>query len=343
MVLPLPRAVAAVAVGCVLAAPTSLDSQGTFDAGAFLRTYAGFSSQDVARAAAGTGVARSLQADADEVAISGAIFIAVSRQHFLERFRDIVAFKRNPLVIAIGRFSSQPSAADMRELKLDEDDVSGLKDCRPGDCDLRLDGAGIARLHDVSIRDGGSDEHVSAALREHLAAYVADYLNRGDAALMQYHDDAHPRRLVHDLSLILKRSPYFDRELAAMRQDAVHFGGLAKSTNENMLYWSSEKIAGIPVITLTHAVIVTPATGVTGIATRQLYASHFFHASLGLTVVVDANGPHGPGVMIVYLNRSRTDAFSGILGPVKRAAVRSRARGTAERLLNGLKARLEKK
>ena len=49
----------------------------------------------------------------------------------------------------------------------------------------------------------------------------------------------------------------------------------------------------------------------------------------------------GPASRVIYVNRSRVDAFSGLLGPVKRAAVRSRGRSTTERLLSGLRLRLE--
>jgi hypothetical protein len=339
----LPRTAAAAALGCVLLAPVPSASEGTFDASAFLRHYGGFSNHDLSRAAAGTAVARSLSADSDEVAIAAAIFMAVPRQVYVERFRDIAEFKRNPSVLSIGRFASSPSAADMRELTLDDDDLESLRRCKPGDCDVRLDTAGIARLQSVIGRNGNADGAAAAALREHLAAYAADYVARGDAALMEYHDHERPRRIATDFGHIINRSPYFDRELLPMRQDVVDFGGVTRSANGHMIYWSSEKIAGTPVISLTHAVIAEPKPGLTAIATRQIYASHFFHASLGLTLVADAKGPQNAGVTVVYLNRSRVDVFSGILGPVKRATVRSRARGMAERLMNGLRVRLEKK
>jgi hypothetical protein len=343
MLHPLPRAAAAVALACALLGPAPFASDNAFDASAFLRTYAGFSNHDLTQVASGTADARSLHADSDEVAVAAAVFMAVPRQLFLERFRDIAAFKRNPLLIAIGKFASPPAAADMRELTLDEDDLSALRHCKPGDCDMRLDTAGIEKLRAVAGRNGGSDKDTSMALREHLAAYAAGYLARGDEALMEYHDRERPRRIANDLGPIIGRSPYFERELSAMRQDVARFAGAAKSTNEHMLYWSSEKIASTPVISMTHVIISNPAPGLTAIASRQIYASHFFHASLGLTLVADTTGPGGPGITVIYLNRSRVDAFSGLLGPVKRGAVRSRARGTAERLLNGLRLRLEGK
>ena len=340
MVHPLPRTFAALAIGCALLTPSTAASVAPLEPAAFLRNYGGFSSQDLARAASGTAVARSLIADPDEVAVAGAIFMAVSRQLFMERFRDIAVFKRNPAVLAIGRFSSPPVANDMRELTVDDDDVDALRRCRPGDCDMRLDAAGMARAQ-AALKSTGGVPAVSEAVREHLASYAADYMARGDTALMEYHDHSLPRRIATDLGPIIQQSPYLDRELSSIRADITAFQGVAKSTNDHMVYWSVEKIASTPVLSLTHAIMSAPEPGLTAIATRQIYASHFFHASLGLTLVADATSASGPGVTVIYLNRSRVDAFSGLLGPVKRAAVRSRGRSTAERLLSGLRLRLE--
>jgi hypothetical protein len=39
------------------------------------------------------------------------------------------------------------------------------------------------------------------------------------------------------------------------------------------------------------------------IASKQIWASHYYDGSLGITVLVDAN----PGTYLVYLNRSRID------------------------------------
>ena len=320
----------------------SLKRYNQFDPQAFLRTYAGFTSQDLARVAAGTAVARSLTAEPDEVAVAGAVFMAVPRQTWVERFRDIESFKRNPAVLAIGRFASPPSASDMRSLSLEEDDVDALRKCRPGDCGMRMDQAAMARIQSVGLQGAGAEERATNAVREVLSGYAADYLRRGDAALMEYNDRQRPRRIAAELGMIVKRSPYFEAELSGMRGDVAGFAGIAGSANEHLVYWSVEKIASTPTISLTHAIIAAPTSGVTGIATRQIYGSHFFHASLGLTILADTAGPTAPGVTVIYINRTRVDAFTGLLGPVKRAAVRSRARSGTERLLRDLRTRLER-
>ena len=159
---------------------------------------------------------------------------------------------------------------------------------------------------------------------------------------MTYHDRDRPRRISADLVPIMQRSGYFTRELASMRNDVAAFAGVTSSANEHLLYWSYERVASAAVTSMTHVIIAAPAPGLSAIATRQIYGSHFFHASLGLTLVADISTPGQAGITVIYINRSRVDAFAGLLGPVKRAAVRSRARSGSERLLRDLRTRLEK-
>jgi hypothetical protein len=62
------------------------------------------------------------------------------------------------------------------------------------------------------------------------------------------------------------------------------------------------------------------------IASKQIYAMHYFDASLGLTLLVrDPSAPF-PATYVVYLNRSRIDLFDGLFGGVARRIAAGRAR-----------------
>src|ERR1035437_8151582 len=59
------------------------------------------------------------------------------------------------------------------------------------------------------------------------------------------------------------------------------------------------------------------------IASKQIYASHYFDASLGLTAAIDDPGAAaGPGMYLVHLNRSRIDLLRGFFGGLRRAFLR---------------------
>jgi hypothetical protein len=80
---------------------------------------------------------------------------------------------------------------------------------------------------------------------------------------------------------------------------------------------------------VTH-LAVTPLAGrperAYAAASKQIYGTHYFDSSLGITVLVDAPNSSGPGMFLAYVNRSRLDALRGFFGGLKRSVVRSRAR-----------------
>ncbi len=92
-------------------------------------------------------------------------------------------------------------------------------------------------------------------------------------------------------------------------------------------------------MTVTHVVLRRAdaiGTGARVAASMQLYASHYFDAAVGITLV----WPAGSGSTLTYYNRSRVDTFGGVLGGLVRRIVRSRARSTLESVLAALQRRV---
>ena len=69
------------------------------------------------------------------------------------------------------------------------------------------------------------------------------------------------------------------------------------------------------------------------IASKQIYANHYFDSSLALTAFVNIPGA-SPGSFLLYENRSRADGLEGMFSKIKRGIVEDRA-------VDGLKAILE--
>jgi hypothetical protein len=84
-----------------------------------------------------------------------------------------------------------------------------------------------------------------------------------------------------------------------------------------------------PVISITHVAIAAavddgPVTYAIG--SKQIYAMHYFDASLGLTLLVPDRTAAAPATYVVYVNRSRIDLFDGFFGGVARKIVAGKAR-----------------
>jgi hypothetical protein len=73
---------------------------------------------------------------------------------------------------------------------------------------------------------------------------------------------------------------------------------------------------------------------------KQLFASHYFEASLGMALFVPVPGAQYG--YVTYLNRSRVDTLRGFLAPIARIVAARRARDGLERMLIGVKGKLEK-
>jgi len=128
-----------------------------------------FSPQDLADLEKGKVVTRRLAATATgEVAAVGAVRVKARKQTFVDRYRDIVQFKRGADVPQIGRFGDPPSLQDLASLTVDKQD-GDLRTCRVGnDSQIpernRLEGARRRRARRCSIQRG--------ALRECTRLYV---------------------------------------------------------------------------------------------------------------------------------------------------------------------------
>lgn len=327
-------------VGLALCGSARVAAVRGLDSVEFLQTYGRFSNDDVARISRGETAARTLDTDAAEVAICAAIDVAVPPSFYVARFRDIEAFKIADPVLQVHRFGSPPSAADIATLTITDGDVDDLRRCRTGDCAVKLDVAGIERIGSLQASGAEETSRIADAYRQHLAAYATRYLAHGDSALLEYQDSATTDRIAEELRLIVEHSPYLARETPLVGAVSGFTGALPAGL-EGFLYWSSERVGPRAVVTITHAVIGARPGGPIAIATKQIYASHYFTASLGLTLLADLSTPSAPRTRVIYINRSRVDAFGGMLGSVKRAITRSRARKGADHTLRALKARLE--
>ena len=297
-----------------------------------LNKYAGFSASDFKKIERGEVVARSLSADGDEVALAAATVIRVPVHFYLESFRTIESFKKSAEVVQIGRFSDPPAVGDLRPLTIDAEDLEELRKCRPGVCDLKVTDEAMTRLR------GRTD--LETAFKEWLADYAARYAREGNTALAVYHHEKTPRPAVDSLRHVVERLPFLRDTWPALGTAIGGFNGRLPPGLEQFIYWSKEKPPGKVVVNLTHVVIQPESAGTAVIATKQIYASRYMHASLGMSVLIDRSTAEGPRTLVIYMNRTRVDLFDG-LGIMIRPVVRSRARGSAERLLGRLRPRLE--
>jgi hypothetical protein len=314
-------------------------------ANALLLRDLGFTDGQLVLARNGRVVVRMLKAqDPREVAVAGVTRIAVTKEQFFARYRDIERFKQHEAVLQVGRFSQPPSAADLGRLTFDDEMLDDLRTCRPGDCKVKLPAAWMTLFRErVNWSSAAARHDAQQLFRATLAAYVADYHANGAAALVEYRDKDVAVRLGEVSTALLQHSPSLSAVSPDYARWLVAYPRVSLPVADSFVYWSQEDFGLKPVVSLTHvSVYQDPAQPAVIIgASRQLYATHYFEASLGLTFAIDDGDKARPGIYLIYVNRTRADAMAGSFGRVRRSVVHGRTLDGVEDTLAALKRKLE--
>jgi hypothetical protein len=160
---------------------------------------------------------------------------------------------------------------------------------------------------------------------------VGDYQKRGTAASMEYADESAPLNLGREFISLADSLGTGWNPFAALRQHLLDYPATGTPGTTDRLYWSKEKVGRRTVVSITHLAVMRlhdecPAEY--AVASKQIYGTHYFDASLGLTVLVPDRRTASPFTYLVYLNRSRIDLFDGVFGGVARHIVTAKARST---------------
>jgi hypothetical protein len=268
-----------------------------------------------------------------ELAFAGIVHVKAPASLLIQDFRNIETFRKGAAVLKVKKISDPPTENDFKELTLPENDLKALKKCKPGKCDVKL-----SRKMLEEFRSKGATK-ANEMYREMLLDYVQDYLAGGNSKLIEYLDEKKPVRVVDEFQNLLGSSPY----LKITQPELFTFLQAYKKSSlqhaENFLYWSKERIAFRDVITTTHVTIYSPDASKSVFASKQIYASHYFNASLALTFLF--SDPDGRGFYLMYVNRSRTDMLGGIFSSVKRSMAKNKSSAALKENLALVKQRLE--
>ncbi len=316
------------------AAETFLSEQFQFDAGDFKQL-------DERRA-----VMRALPAsDGREVAMVGVVRMRVPPAFYISQLRAIETFKRDEAVLAIGVFRRPASPDDAAALTLEPEDIERLQRCRPGSCKVQLPADALRRFHD-EVRWGTPEAAADAnrLMRDLLAGMVNRYRQSGDDGLMTYSDGDEPLSVAAQFHALLESGSAVLGRFPALYRYMMDYPRAQPAEVDDVIYWSKEKMGPATVVGVTHLAIAPlggPPPAAFAVASKQLYATHYFDASLGLTILLTDDAAADSASYLVYVNRSRLDILGGFWGGLKRPIVRSRARSAAATHLIQVRDRVE--
>ncbi len=283
-----------------------------------------------------------------EIAGFGIVRVNAPRRAFVDALLDIDGYLRSETVSQVGRFSTPPVAADLDALTLPDADLDALRDCRVGQCGLKLSATMIATLRaEVPWSAPDWRQQTAKRFKQVLVDYVASYRREGPGALAEYVDKTLAVSLADETRSLVAASPY-EQEHAPEFLAHLARGPAAAPLpgTTRLIFWATEHFGYKPTLTITEVVLYLPPDRPDApvfVAMTQLYASHYFEASVALTIATAPASSQPPtGFHLLFLHRSRLDGLrSGFLG-LKRFTAGRRIRARIERTMQHNKTHIER-
>ena len=313
----------------------------------FLEKSIGLSRAEMQSVIAGRPVARLVKTKTkDEVAIFGIVRINAPLELFIEKYRDIVVFERGPGVHGGGRFHSPPVLSDVATLQFDDKELKEIPKCKSGDCTIKLSDRTMQALQQqVDWTSPRAMIQAQAVIRQAFVDYVDNYQKIGDKALSVYNDQDKPQAIHEGLHRLLQNSANvfeYDAELADYLEK---YPEEKPSDTEDIFYWQKAEFGLKPVVRASHIVIHRNQREnyfTYAIASKMLFASHYFRAALELkSIVPDSARPDAKSFYLVCLNRSLVDGLTGFKGRLIRGTVVQKSRKSLAGYLLNTKQRIE--
>jgi hypothetical protein len=139
---------------------------------------------------------------------------------------------------------------------------------------------------------------------------------------------------------MIERAPSLAR-MPELQRYLLEYPSALLPGSTDFLYWQIAQFGLKPTIRINHLVI-HDRPGQTVVASKMLYASHYFWTALEQRVLQD-DPARGSGFWFVTVSRSRSDGLSGFVGRLVRGRVRSEAQRGTEAVLRATKTKLERR
>jgi hypothetical protein len=159
-----------------------------------------------------------------------------------------------------------------------------------------------------------------------------------------YRDSGRPTFVAGELREMIDEMPELTTYMPAVRRYLLEYPKVTPqdSTSSSFLYWQETEFGLKPTIRVSHLAIREGADGATVVASKMLYATHYFWTGLELRVLLP-DPSRGRGFWLVIVNRGRSDGLSGFTGVFARRRVSSEALTGVSAVLRMTSQKLERK
>jgi hypothetical protein len=241
--------------------------------------------------------------------------------------------------------ADEATVADLTALVLDPDDVKALKNCKEGSCDVQLPATTIGAFRDrVDWSRPDATDQVNTLARPMVLQLLHSYQQGGNQALGEYRDKKNPARIADQFEAMMGRATVLPDVLPELRRYLLQYPNASLPGADSYFYWEKVDFGLKPTIRLNHAVIYrgrSRGRDVATVAIKQLYATHYFHTALDVSVCVQDGVADHPGFYLLTLKGSEQEGLTGARGSLLRKMVVDRTRTSLERALASIKRMVE--
>jgi hypothetical protein len=277
---------------------------------------------------------------AEEVAVFGAVWIDASPRAYVRLIKDIEHFERGGPLRMTKRISDPPQLADFALLTLSDEDVAALKTCRVNNCEVKLSEEALERIRNsIDWTQPSAKADAMALFRKLIHEYVMGYYMGGNDSLAVYRDSQRPTFVATEFKSMIERMPELGQHLPELKAYLLGYPRVTLAGATSFLYWQDVQFGLKPTIQVNHLVI-DDRLDITAVASKMIYASHYFWTALDLRVLVP-DPSRGRGFWFVNVARSRSDGLSGFVGRLIRGKVQNEVQQGLQAALRATKARLE--
>lgn len=312
---------------------------------AFLSPTIQVSQADRQRLARGETIVNILPSRGHDLAVLAVTPTSMSPERLVQWSSDIERLKGAPPVHQVKRLSANPGLDEFESLTLPEEDLRDFRNCRPGDCDVKLTRDEMNRLR-AAMRAQGAQWMAAASqtFREIARDRILTYIRDGHAGLAPYADGRGEPSRAAAFADVLANSPFLAHTPALL--NVLQGPPRAVPGIQSSLYWSVEEFGAKTVASATQTIIMTPADPRAPsviVAGKQIFATHYSSASLNVIALVHGTGTgngESPRYLII-VNRSAIDALGGFFGGITRRVIEGRVRRETGDLIESFKHRIE--
>ena len=290
---------------------------------------------------AGAPVTRMLEGDpTKEVGVFGAIWIDAPPDAYLRRVSDIENFEKGGAFRITKRISDPPALTDFDRMVVPPEDARDLRSCTAGDCEIKLSAEALQRVRrEVDFSRPTAAEDVNRVARQLAFNLVTAYHDGGNERLAVYRDNQAPTFVAREIELLIAGMPDLGEFLPDLRDYLLKYPKVTLPGAQSFLYWQEAQFGLKPTVRINHLTVQRRPEAVI-VASKLLYASHYFWTALELRVLVP-DPARGRGFWFVNVNRSRSDGLSGFVGRIIRGKVRGEAEAGLKTVLTVTKTNLE--